>query len=77
MNLDNPEADYHPFDLMTKSIAKTPSIKTGTYLSQKEQEALVDDLFSCQEPSIAPDGKPTFKILNINEIDQLFKAKLC
>ena len=74
VNLDVPEADYHPFDLMTKSLAKSLSIKTGTYLSQKEQEALVDDLFSCREPSIAPDGKPTFKILNINEIDQLFQS---
>ena len=59
---------------MTKSLAKSLSIKTGTYLSQKEQEALVNDLFSCRQPSIAPDGKPTFKILNINEIDQLFQS---
>jgi len=74
VNLDVPEADYNPFDMMAKSLAKSLSIKTGTYLSQKEQEILVNDLFSCKEPSISPQGKPTFKTLTLTEIDQLFES---
>jgi len=72
VNLDVPESDYHPFDMMAKSLAKSLSIKTGAYLSQKEQETLVNDLFSCKEPSLSPDGRATFKTLTLQEIDQLF-----
>lgn len=72
VNLDVPESDYHPFDMMAKSLAKSLSVKTGTYLSQKEQETLVNDLFSCKEPSLSPDGRATFKTLTLQEIDQLF-----
>jgi DNA mismatch repair protein MutL len=59
---------------MAKSFAKTLSIKTGSQLSEKEQESLVNDLFSCKEPTLSPFGKPTFKTLTLNEIDHLFNA---
>jgi len=74
VNLDVPESDYNPFDMMAKSLAKSLSIKTGAYLSQREQENLVNDLFSCKEPSLSPDGRATFKTLTLNEIDQLFRS---
>ena len=72
MNLDVPEEEYHPYDMIAKSLAKSLSVKTGTYLSQKEQEALVNDLFSCKEPSLSPEGRATFKTLTLQEIDLLF-----
>ena len=74
VNLDVPEADYNPFDMMAKSFAKSLSVKTGMFLSQKEQENLVNNLFSCKEPSLSPDGRATFKTLALNEIDQIFKS---
>jgi len=74
IDLEVPDASFSHFDIMAKSFAKTLSIKTGTQLSEKEQEALVDDLFSCKEPSISPFGKPTFKTLTLNQIDQLFNS---
>ncbi len=72
IDLEVPDASFSHFDVMAKSFAKTLSIKTGTLLSEKEQEGLVNDLFSCKEPSISPFGKPTFKTLTLNEIDNLF-----
>ena len=72
INLDVPDANFNPFDMMAKSFAKSLGIKTGAYLSQKEQESLVNNLFSCKEPSICPSGKATFKTLTLEEIDQLF-----
>ena len=57
---------------MAKSFSKSLAIKTGAILSQKEQESLVNNLFSCKEPSICPSGKATFKTLTLEEIDQLF-----
>ena len=74
MNLEVPDASFSHFDIMAKSFAKTLSIKTGTQLSEKEQENLVDNLFSCKEPSVSPFGKPTFKTLTLNEIDNLFNS---
>jgi DNA mismatch repair protein MutL len=74
VNFDVPESEYNPFDMMTKSLAKSLAIKTGAFLSQKEQETLVNDLFSCKEPTISPDGKAIFKTLTLKEIDHLFES---
>jgi len=74
VNLDVPDAEFNPFDQMAKSFAKSLAIKTGAYLSQKEQENLVNNLFSCKEPSISPSGKVIFKTLTLNEVDQLFTS---
>lgn len=72
VNLDVPELNYNHFDHMIASFSKSLAIKTGTFLSQKEQESLVNRLFSCKEPSISPSGKTTFKTITLNEIDQFF-----
>ena len=74
IDLEVPDASFSHFDVMAKSFAKTLSIKTGTQLSEKEQESLVNNLFSCKEPTISPFGKPTFKTLTLNEIDNLFNS---
>ncbi|WP_299014263.1 DNA mismatch repair endonuclease MutL [uncultured Polaribacter sp.] len=74
INLEVPDASFSHFDVMAKSFAKTLSIKTGTLLSEKEQEGLVNDLFSCKEPSVSPFGKATFKTLTLNQIDNLFNS---
>ena len=72
ITLEVPDASFSHFDVMAKSFAKTLSIKKGTQLSEKEQEELVNNLFSCKEPLVSPFGKPTFKTLTLNEIDNLF-----
>lgn len=74
INLELPDASFSHFDVMAKSFAKTLSIKTGTQLSGKEQEGLVNDLFSCKDPLVSPFGKATFKTLTLNEIDNLFNS---
>ena len=72
LKLEVPETSFSHFDVMAKSFAKSLAIKTGTNLNSKEQESLVNDLFSCKEPSVSPFGKPTFKTLTLNEIDTIF-----
>ncbi len=74
MKLEVPETSFSHFDVMAKSFAKSLAIKTGTALSNKEQENLVNDLFSCKEPSVSPFGKATFKTLTIKEIDAIFNS---
>ncbi len=70
-----PESNFGQLDVISKSFAKSLAIKTGALLSEKEQEHLVDDLFSCKEPSSSPLGKKTFEILSLGEIDKLFTTK--
>ena len=74
MNLEVPDASFSHFDVMAKSFSKTLAIKTGTRLSEKEQESLVNDLFSCKEPMISPFGKASFKTLTLQQIDHLFNS---
>lgn len=73
MKVEVPDASFSHFDVMAKSFAKSLAIKTGKTLSVKEQENLVNNLFSCKEPSASPFGKATFKTLTLNEIDAIFK----
>ncbi|MBE7634514.1 DNA mismatch repair endonuclease MutL [Tenacibaculum finnmarkense] len=72
IKLEVPDASFSHFDVMAKSFAKSLALKTGTVLSIKEQENLVNNLFSCREPNTSPFGKPTFKTLTLNEIDTIF-----
>ncbi len=74
MKLEVPDASFSHLDVLAKSLAKSLAIKTGTSLSNKEQEALVDTLFSCKEPTLSPSGKPTFKTLTLQEIDSVFNS---
>ena len=73
MKVEVPDASFSHFDVMAKSFAKSLAIKTGVILSLKEQENLVNNLFSCKEPSTSPFGKATFKTLTLHEIDTIFK----
>ncbi len=75
INAEVPETSFSQLDIISKSLAKSLAIKTGTLLSEKEQEQLVDDLFSCKEPSVSPFGKQIFETLSLGEIDKLFTAK--
>ncbi|OSY87633.1 DNA mismatch repair protein MutL [Tenacibaculum holothuriorum] len=72
MKMEVPDTSFSHFDVMAKSFAKSLAIKTGTILSSKEQENLVNDLFSCKDPNSSPFGKPTFKTLTLQEIDTIF-----
>ncbi|GGG99746.1 DNA mismatch repair protein MutL [Polaribacter pacificus] len=69
-----PDASFSHFDIMAKSFAKSLAIKTGATLNSKEQETLVNNLFSCKEPSVSPFGKTIFKTLTIKEIDAVFNS---
>ena len=73
IDLEVPDASFSHFDVMAKSFAKTLSIKTGTFLSEKEQENLVNSLFACKEPNVTPQGQVTFITMSVDDIDKKFK----
>ena len=67
-----PDSSFSQMDSMAKSMAKSLAVKTGTYLTEKEQENLVNNLFACKENSVSPFNKPTFITLSVEDLDKKF-----
>ena len=73
-NLQNeiPASSFSLNDGIAKTMAKSLAVKTGTYLSTKEQDNLVNALFACKEPNVSPFNKPTFITLSVEDLDKKF-----
>lgn len=67
-----PENSFSQNDSISKSMAKSLAVKTGTLLTEREQENLVNSLFACREPGISPFNKPTFITMSVEDIDKKF-----
>nr|WP_297308913.1 DNA mismatch repair endonuclease MutL [uncultured Flavobacterium sp.] len=59
-------------DKIAKSLSQSLAVKTGTYLTDKEQENIVNSLFACKEPNVSPFLKPTFITMRVEDIDKKF-----
>ena len=57
---------------LLRSMALQQAIKSGTSLTQKEMNVLVNDLFSCAIPNSTPNGKPTYMSFKKEELDKMF-----
>lgn len=67
-----PESSFSQNDSIARSMARSIAVKTGTYLSEKEQESLVNALFACKEPNVSPFNKPTFITMSVEDLDKKF-----
>lgn len=67
-----PESSFSQNDTIAKSMARSLAVKTGTYLTQKEQENLVNGLFACKDPNVSPFQKPTFITMRVEDLDKKF-----
>jgi DNA mismatch repair protein MutL len=67
-----PDSSFSQNDTIAKSMAKSLAVKTGMYLTEKEQENLVNNLFACKEPNVSPFQKPTFITMRVEDIDKRF-----
>jgi len=67
-----PESSFSQNDTIAKSMARSLAIKTGTYLTEKEQENLVNGLFACKDPNVSPFQKPTFITMRVEDLDKKF-----
>ncbi len=67
-----PDSSFSQNDTIAKSMARSLAVKTGTYLTEKEQENLVHNLFACREPNVSPFQKPTFITMSVGDIDKKF-----
>ena len=59
--------------LLALGVARSNAIKEGQILNRAEMQHLIDQLFACEVPNVAPDGSVTVKILDISEIEKLMK----
>ena len=67
-----PESSFSQNDTIAKSMARSLAVKTGTYLTEKEQENLVNSLFACKDPNVSPFHKPTFITMRVEDLDKKF-----
>lgn len=67
-----PSSSFSQNDTIAKSMARSLAVKTGTALSVKEQENLVNGLFACKDPNVSPFQKPTFITMRVEDIDKKF-----
>ena len=58
---------------IARSLAKHASIQKGKKLTSIEIDSLVDQLFACQNPTHAPDGRKIWNILTMEDLHKLLK----
>ncbi len=57
---------------LSRSLAKRSCVKAGQVLQQEEINAMIDELFGCEVPNFAPDGRSTYFVLDLNRIKDFF-----
>jgi DNA mismatch repair protein MutL len=67
-----PDSSFCQNDTIAKSMSRSLAIKTGAYLTEFEQENLVNNLFACKEPNVSPFQKPTFITMRVEDLDKKF-----
>lgn len=60
-------------DNLARSLARNGAIKAGTKLSLEEMNLLIDQLFACQMPNLALNGKPVISTFTMNELAERFE----
>jgi len=68
----NMDMSFSKREKLLRSMAWQQSIKAGTYLSEKEMQALIEDLFNCKINNTTPNGKPVFLEFKKEELDKMF-----
>ena len=73
-NISNeiPDDNFSQTDLISKSLAKSMSIKNGKKLNLNEMEYIINSLFACKEPNISPFNKRTYITLTSEDLDNKF-----
>lgn len=64
--------NYSKREKLLRALAWQHSIKAGTSLTEKEMRTLIEELFTCSQPNIAPNGNPVYVEFKGNYLDKLF-----
>lgn len=58
--------------IIARSLARNISVKHGKVMKMEEMKDLVDQLFACSVPDKTPEGKRTFEIISLTDIQKKF-----
>jgi DNA mismatch repair protein MutL len=58
---------------LARIISGNIAVKSGKTLKPEEMQQMIDELFACKVPEIAPDGSKVLKIIQVSEIDKLIR----
>lgn len=70
-NLD-PDLDAHA--RLAKALARGSALRRGQSLDVAEMRSLIDRLFACQQPNLAPNGRRVFVKYNLDEVEKRFEV---
>ena len=59
---------------IARVASRASALEYGSALSDMEIQELVDQLFACNNPNHSPSGKPIVRIMELQELDNLFKV---
>ena len=60
---------------LARAMARHSAIKAGRLLTTEEMQVLIDQLFACEKPYIAPNGRLTFIKQSLDELDKQFQKR--
>jgi DNA mismatch repair protein MutL len=66
------DVSFSKREKLLRSLAWQQSVKSGTFLSEKEIISLVEDLFECEISNTTPNGKPVFLEFKKEELEKMF-----
>ncbi|MES1220544.1 MAG: DNA mismatch repair endonuclease MutL [Bacteroidota bacterium] len=66
------EVKFSKREKLVRAAAWQQSIKTGKKLSQSEMQRLVEELFACKQPNIAPNGSPVYLEFKKDQLEKMF-----
>ena len=59
---------------LARAMSKRSAVKINSMLQKEEIDALIDQLFACDQPNYTPSGQPTFVILSLDKIGEFFNG---
>ncbi len=66
------EDSFSQTDILAKALCKSLAVKTGEFLTNESQVALINDLFACKEAMVSPFNKPIYITTTVDELDKRF-----
>lgn len=60
-------------DNLARALARNAAIRGSAGLSSEEMNMLIDQLFACQMPNLALNGKPVITTITMNELLERFE----
>jgi DNA mismatch repair protein MutL len=68
------EVKFSKREKLVRSLARQQSIKTGHRLTASEMRSLLEQLLSCEQFNITPDGNPTYLEFRQEQLERIFNG---